>query len=140
MTIARKYGLPIGLGLIGMFICHFFILIGFGSRVQYPIYAFTYPVVYPLIAAALIWRNVRHWVTDAILVNAVPLLYWYLLLWGDGRVSFEAALRWRASSGMLLIMPVTIGLTLVVSFILSRFRGKPQTQTESQTGASGGGH
>ena len=82
--------------------------------------------VYPLTAAILTSSNPRLWVTDAIFVNAVPFLYWYLLLWSDGKVGLEAALSWQTSSVMLLIMPVTIGLSLAVGFIVAKRREDSQ--------------
>ena len=117
-----------------MLACHILILTGFGSGIRFPIYIFTYPIVYPLLAAFLIRNNSRLWLTDAILVNAVPFLYWYLLLWSDGKFSLHAALSWQTSSVMLLIMPVTIGLTLAVGFMASRRRENPHTPTASDRG------
>jgi hypothetical protein len=117
-----------------MYFCHMLILSGFGSGIRFPIYIFTYPLVYPLLAAFLTWNNSRLWLTDAILVNAVPFLYWYLLLWSDGKFSFHAALSWQTSSVMLLIIPVTIGPTLAVGFIVSRRRENPHTPTASDRG------
>jgi hypothetical protein len=106
-----------------MFICHIFILLGFGSGVQFPIYIFTYPVVYPLIAIILTRLNPRLWLTNAILANALPFIYWYLLLWSDGKMNIQGALNLRESSGMLLIMPVTLGLACITAFAASRLRG-----------------
>ena len=135
MTMGRKYVLPIALGFAGMFACHILILTGFGSGIRFPIYIFTYPIVYPLLAAILTSRNAKLWVTDAILVNAVPFLYWYLLLWSDGKVGLKAALSWQTSSVMLLIMPVTIGLSLAVGFIVAKRREDSQAETKSVGGA-----
>ena len=103
-----------------MFICHIFVLVGFGLGIGYPAYWATYPIIYPLLVAVLMRKNSRLWLTDAIFLNALPLLYWYILLWSDGKFSLDAALEWQSSSGMLLIMMVTIGLTVAVGFILSQ--------------------
>lgn len=118
--IGRRYVLPVGLGLLGMFTCHIFVLVGFGLGIGYPVYWLTYPIIYPLLEASLLRKNSRLWLTDAISLNAFPLLYWYILLWNDGKFSLEGALAWKSSSGMLLIMIVTIGLTVAVGFILSQ--------------------
>ena len=107
-SIGRKYILPVGLGFLGMFICHIIILSGFGAGIQYPIYVFAYPIVHPLIAATLTWNSAKLWVSNAIAVCVLPFLYWYLLLWSDGKISLEDTVNWRASSGMLLIMPLTV--------------------------------
>jgi hypothetical protein len=120
MDIGRRYVLPVGLGLLGMFICHIFVIVGFGLGIGYPVYWATYPVIYPLLIAGLLRKNSRLWLTDAILLNAFPLLYWYILMWSDGKFSIENALEWQSSSGMMLIMLLTMGLTVAVGFILSQ--------------------
>lgn len=103
-----------------MFICHFFVLVGFGLGSRYPLYWATYPIIYPSLVAALLRKNSRLWLTDAIFLNACPLHYWYILVWSDGKFTLQAALEWTSSSGMLLIMIVTIGLTVAVGFILAQ--------------------
>jgi hypothetical protein len=135
MSIGRTYLLPLGLGFIGMFICHIFILVGFGCGIQYPIYIVTYPIIYPLLAAILVWGNPKPWATDAVLVLVLPFVYWYLLLWSDGKFNLEAALKWRESSGMLLIMLATIAVTIALSFVISRRRKKAAVRPENGGGA-----
>ena len=120
MSIGRRYVLPVGLGLLGMFACHISVLVGFGLGIGYPIYWATYPIIYPLLEVVLLRKNSQLWLPDAIFLNAFPLLYWYMVLWSDGKFSLAAALDWQSSSGMLLITMVTMGLTVAVGFILSQ--------------------
>lgn len=122
MTLRRKYIVPLGLGFAGMFICHIFILIGFGAGISYPIYVFTFPIVYLLIGIILAMRKPELWLSDAIFINILPLVYWYALLWSDGKMNVQAALSLRESSGMLLIMPFTLALTCAVSFTTSKIK------------------
>jgi hypothetical protein len=105
-----------------MFICHIFILIGFGAGTGYPIYVFTYPVIYLLIGIILAMRKPELWLSDAIFINILPLVYWYALLWSDGKMNVQSALSLRESSGMLLIMPFTLALTCAVSFTTSKIK------------------
>ncbi len=126
MGIGQKYILPLSLGFVGMFVCHVFILIAFGSGTRFPIYIFAYPVVYPLIAAILTFINSKLWLSNAMLVNSLPFVYWYLLLWSDGKMNMPAALNLQESSGMLLIMPFTIALACVVTYIVSRIKKSTQ--------------
>jgi hypothetical protein len=131
VSIGRKYVLPVCLGLLGMFTCHIFILFGFGLGIQHPIYWATYPIIYPMLVVLLLRKNPQMWLTDAIFLNAFPLLYWYILLWSDGKFTLEAALEWKSSSGMLVIMIVTIGLTVAVGFIASqREKGRKVTSQD----------
>lgn len=134
LSIVRKYILPLGLGFAGMFICHIFILIGFGVGIGYPIYVFAYPVVYLLIGIILAMRKPKLWLSDAIFINILPLLYWCALLWSDGKMNEQATLSLRESSGMLLIMPFTLALTCAVSFATSKIK----KSTAPHTGTGGG--
>jgi hypothetical protein len=57
------------------------------------------------------------------------------VFWSDGKFSVEAALNWQSSSVMLFIMPVTMALTIVVGFILSRRHHTPTRPQKDGGGA-----
>jgi len=135
MNIGRKYVLPLGLGFAGMLICYIFILIAFGSGVEYPIYMFTYPIVYPVIAIILTLRNSKAWLSSSLLLSALPFLYWFSLLWSEGKMNIQSALKLNQSSGMILIMPITLGIACLASFATSKIK-KPTSQNANTGGSS----
>lgn len=118
MNTVSKFGTPLAAGLVGILICHFLILVGFVSGLRYPIYVFSYPIVYPALAALITHRSPGSWVSTSLLVNAVPLLYWYLLLWSDGKFLLRSALDWESSSVLFIIVPVNVALSLLAAFIV----------------------
>ena len=126
MNIARKVLLPVGLGFVGMFIAHILILLGFAVGIRFPIYIIAYPAVYTLMAVVLGLGNSTLWISDSVLVYAPPSLYWYLLLWSDGRLDLQAALTLERSSQMILVLPVSLGLSCLSTFLLSRLRKSDQ--------------
>jgi len=135
MSPARKYALPIVLGFVGMIVSHIIVLLGFGAGVHFPIYIVAYPIVYSVTALILSQSNPRLWLSDAALVCTIPFLYWYLLLWSDGKMHVEAALNIRESSGMLLIMPLSLGLACFAAFIVSKHKmhGSPEPNNGNGT-------
>jgi hypothetical protein len=132
MSAARKYALPIVLGFVGMIVSHIIVLLGFGAGAHFPIYLVAYPIVCSVTALILSQSNPRRWLSNAALVCAIPFLYWYVLLWSDGKMHVEAALNIRESSGMLLIMPLSFGRACFAAFIVSTY--KMQSSPESNNG------
>ncbi|GEM_PF-3955066 len=114
-TVVRKFVLPFFVGFLGMFICHFFILLAFGGGIQFPIYAFTYPVVYPILAVSLTLKQHQLWLTNSLIVCTIPFLYWYLLLWSDGKFNISS-FHFLADTGLLVIMPATVGISCLATF------------------------
>ena len=80
MGCGRKYVLPIALGFLGMVLCHVLILVGFMNGASYPKYFPAYPVVFGIMVAILSLTNPSLWLSDALLIGALPSLYWYFLL------------------------------------------------------------
>jgi hypothetical protein len=108
----KKYLFRIGLGFMGMFIAHIFILIGFATGIKFPIYLLIYPIVYSLITLILTQRNPEFWLSNCILIFIIPFVYWYTLLWSDRKIYWTAAIDFKESSGMLLILPFTFLIAL----------------------------
>jgi hypothetical protein len=122
----RKYLLPIFLGFVGMVVAHTIILVGFGLGIKYPLYFIAYPIVYALIAFLLTRRSPDWWLSNVICICLIPFIYWYLLLWNDGKFHFANAIAFRDSSGMLLILPFTLIVAVFISF--NEFKHKKLTQ------------
>ena len=122
----RKYLLPVSLGFAGMFMAHIIILIGFGLGIKYPLYFIAYPIVYALIAFLLTRRRPDRWFSDVLCICLIPFIYWYTLLWNDGKFNFVNAIKFRDSSGMVLILPFTLIAAAFISFFA--FKHKKLTQ------------
>lgn len=119
--ILINYHLPLFLGAIGMVVCHFFILLAFVNDFRFPIYIYTYPVVYPLLTIIMYMISNAKWKLIPILVCGLPTLYWYGLLVKESRLSFLDA-NIFTSGGMSLVMPATIGICYIVLFIFIFFK------------------
>ena len=126
---------PFLAGFLGMFICHFFVLLAFGSGVKFPIYIFVYPVVYPLLSVALTLKHQRLWLSNAVLVCTVPFLYWYLLLWTDGKINISS-FHLLQDTGLLVVMPATVALSCFASFSFRSFSMRKDQKTTDEVGAS----
>jgi|ERR1035437_66250 hypothetical protein len=124
----KKYLLPIALGFAGMFIAHIIILLGFGSGIRFPLYFLAYPIVYSLIVFLLTRRNPKWWFSNVICICLIPFIYWYVLLWNDGKIHWTDAINVTDSSGMLLILPFTFLIAAFVSLSVSKFK-KPAQQS-----------
>jgi hypothetical protein len=120
---ATKYVILIFVGFCGMLVCHFFILLllGYGDAVgkYVPFYAFTYPVIYGIFAFILSRRNREHGVTNSLALCAVPTIYWFGLLIYDGKLSL-LRFSFYDSSGMIVIMPMTICVAMAVMLLSSK--------------------
>jgi 4-amino-4-deoxy-L-arabinose transferase-like glycosyltransferase len=117
--MGRKFVLPLFSGFLGMFVCHFLILLAFGSGVRFPIYLFTYPIVYPIIAILLTITKRELWLSNGLLICILPFLYWYLLLWSDGKINLKS-FSFLKDTGMLAIMPVTALLSCFMSYFVGK--------------------
>jgi hypothetical protein len=120
---AIKYSVLAFVGFCGMLVCHFLILIllGYGDTAgkQTPLYAFTYPVIYGVFALALSRRNRDNSVLNSLALCAVPTIYWFGLLLYDGKLNLSR-FSFYDSSGMILIMPMTICVAMAVMIVSSK--------------------
>ena len=123
----KKYLLPIALGFAGMLVAHIIILSGFGLGLKFPLYFVASPGVYSLIVFFLTGSNTKFWFTNAIFICVIPFIYWYLLMWDDGKLHWSNAIKFTNSSGMLIIMPFTFLVAILVSLLVYKFK-KPVTQ------------
>lgn len=119
MSIGRRYVLPLGLGFGGMFICHFGLFLCFQAGVGFIAYVIVYPVVYPLLAVILTVSRPGFWLSNAIFLCAVPLTYWYFVLARDAQLDLRSPNLYD-SSGMSIVMLLTLGLTTLSAFTVSR--------------------
>lgn len=117
----NKYLLPIALGLAGMFVAHFLLfLLSIGFRLNYMPYIITYPTVYILLAFILARNYPNWWLSNVIFILLIPFVYWYILLWSDGKFHWVDAIKVTASSGMLLILPFTLVAATLISYMYKR--------------------
>jgi len=123
--MGRKYALPIGVGFIGMFLCHFGLFLGMAAGMDFPPYVIAYPIVYAILAIVLALLKPGLWLTDALFLCLVPFVYWYSLLISDGKFSVTN-FSLRESSGMWLTMLISVGVSLLCAFAVS----KDKTQKE----------
>ena len=107
--ILINYHLPLFLGAVGMVVCHFFILLAFVYDFRFPIYIYTYPLIYPLLTIIMYLISSAKWKLIPVLVCGLPTLYWYGLLIKDNRLTFLDA-NIYTSGGMSLVMPATIAV------------------------------
>ena len=114
--ILINYHLPLFLGAVGMIICHFFILLAFVYNFRFPIYIYTYPVIYPILTIIMYLISRTKWKLIPVLVCALPTIYWYGLLIKDNRLSFFDA-NIRTSGGMSLVMPGTIVVCYITMYM-----------------------
>ena len=126
IDIMIKYLLPTSLGLAGMFVVHIIILLGFGFGIMFPLYFIAYPIVYALLAFFLTRRSSNRWLSTITCICLIPFVYWYVLLWSDGKFHWADAIKLTESSGMLLILPFTFIVSAFTS--LTRFKRKKNAQ------------
>ena len=112
-----KYFLLAFIGFCGMLVCHFliFLLMQYGSTAgrPAPLYALAYPLAYGLFASVLARRNPENGIRNAFALCAIPTIYWFVLLWRDHKLTFTDISIYE-SSGMILIIPLTIAVAMVV--------------------------
>lgn len=124
----KKYLLPVALGFAGMFIAHIIILLGFVFGIRVLLYFLAYPIVYSLIGFLLTLKNHNWWFSNVACICFIPFIYWYLLLWSDGKMHLTNAVNFSDSSAMLLILPFTFMISTLVSLLAAKFK-KPVLQT-----------
>lgn len=113
----KRYLLTIVLGIIGMFAAHFLLFIlSAGLRLNYMPYIIVYPLVYVSLVFPLTRNKPAWWFSNAVCILIIPFIYWYWLLWSDGKFHLWYAVTVTESSGMLMILPLTFILTIVVSY------------------------
>jgi hypothetical protein len=125
MVIARKYVWPIVLGFVGMFACHLGLFLCSLAGITFMAYLIVYPIVYPVLTVVLTIVEPRLWLTNALFLCIVPFLYWYTVLWTDGRLNLHD-LSLFESSGMSVIILLALGLSIVVGFVVSKLRRSKQ--------------
>lgn len=119
----KRYLITTAFGFIGMFVAHFLLfLLSAGLRLDYMPYIIAYPVVYITLVFFLTRNHPAWWLTNAICILIIPFIYWYFLLWTDGKLHFAEAVKLGESSGMLLILPLTFLLVMFVSLIIFKRR------------------
>ena len=109
-----------------MLIAHIIILIGFGSGIKIPLYLLAYPIVYSSLVFVLTRRKTDWWFSNVVSICLIPFLYWYLLLWSDGKINWTDAINFKDSSSMLLIIPFTFLIATLVS--LTVFKNKKRDE------------
>jgi hypothetical protein len=137
IDIMRKYLLPISLGFVGMVVAHIIILLGFGLGIKSPLYFIAYPIVYALIALLLTRRSPDWWLSNVICICLIPFIYWYPLLWIDGKFHSANAMDFRDSSGILLILPFTLIASAFISF--NEFKHKKLTEAAANKSIANSG-
>jgi hypothetical protein len=128
MSIGRKYVIPLSLGFVGMFLCHFGLFLFYEAGIKVVAYLFVYPIVYPLLTATLTFAESSLWLTNALFVCAIPFLYWYALLWSDGKLNPNSFSLFE-SSGMSVIILLALGLSLLVGFVISKMPMSKPTES-----------
>jgi uncharacterized membrane protein len=127
----RTISFSVALGFLGMFIAHIVIITGFILGIRIPIYFVAYPIVYSLLGLLQTWSHPQRWISSSIFVHLLPWLFWYVLLWRDGRMNLEAAMNFSDSSQMIVILPLSLALTCLSTFILSRYRRSEKVHSTS---------
>ena len=121
MNIGKKFVLPLSLGLVGMFICHYGLFLCYQVGVPFTAYLIVYPIVYPAMTAILTISASRLWLTNAIFLSVIPFLYWYSLLWSDGKLNPDSFSLFE-SSGMSVVILLTLGLSALVGFVIFKIK------------------
>lgn len=101
---------------------HIIILLGFGFGIRVPLYFIASPVVYSLITFLLTLKNPKWWFSNVVCICFVPFIYWYPLLWNDGKINWTDAVHFTDSSPMLLILPLTFSISTFVSLSVTRLK------------------
>ncbi len=123
------------LGVAAMFVCHsllflsvYFLKFSFGAG-----YALSYLLVYPALAIILALRHHFRWLASGVVICLAPLLYWFFLLWSDGKLSLSG-ISFSNSTIMMVIMPLTFALSCIAAFVVNKpqkemkkFYGKKKT-------------
>ena len=104
-----------------MFLCHFGLFLFYEAGIKFVAYLLVYPIVYPLLTATLTIAESSSWLTNALFVCAIPFLYWYALLWSDGKLNPNSFSLFE-SSGMSVIILIALGLSLLVGFVIFKIK------------------
>ncbi|MFI5252815.1 MAG: hypothetical protein ACHQQQ_10330 [Bacteroidota bacterium] len=117
---ATKYLTLILIGFCGMLVTHFVILLllGFGdtASAHVPYYSLSYPVVYGVLGFILSRRQSDYGVFNALALCAIPCLYWIGIILHDKVFPIDHVSIYD-SSGMLLVMPMTVAISMVAMII-----------------------
>ena len=118
----KKYLVPFLLGFVGMLVAHIIILLAFGLGANFPIYFISYVIVFSMISYFLTRRNPQWWLSNIICLFLISFFYWYILLYSDGTFSWAYAIKITDASGMILILPVTLLLSMIIAALLLRVK------------------
>lgn len=112
-----NYILVFVLGFGCMFICLFLLLLftfywglSFGLS-----YALSYLLVYPFLAVVLALRYREPSSIVALVLCLSPTLYWFFLLWSDGKLHING-MSFSDSTIMMIVMPLTLALSCLAAF------------------------
>lgn len=111
------------IGFAGMFIClillfvfNFYFGLSFGAG-----YTLSYLLVYPSLAVVLSWKYRDRWLANVIVLCVAPSLYWFSILWSDGKLLLSE-MSFSNSTIMMAIMPLTLVLSCLAAFVTVRFK------------------
>ena len=117
----KRYLLPTAFGFVGMFAAHFLLLLMLvGFKLNFMPYVIVYPVVYIILAFLLTRKNPDRWLLNGVCILLIPFIYWYLILYSDGKFDLADAMKVGESSGMLLVLPFTFLLVMMVSLYIHK--------------------
>ena len=116
--MAREFILPLVLGFLNLFICRLGLLLGIMAGLKFVPYIFVYPVFYGILSAVLTYVQPKQWLTNALLLCTLPIIYWYGLLFGDDRLDFHNY-NVFSDAGMWITMLITLALSVLISYIMS---------------------
>jgi hypothetical protein len=124
MSIGQKYVLPLVLGPVGMLICHFGLFLCQQAGIEFMAYVIVYPVVYAVLAVILTLLGPRLWLSNALYLCVIPVLYWFILLASDGKLNWSS-FSFVESSGMSVIIVLTAGVSALAAFAVSKAKKSP---------------
>jgi hypothetical protein len=124
MSIGQKYALPLVLGLVGMFICHFGLFLCQQAGIEFVAYVIVYPMVYAGLAIVLTLLGPHLWLSNVLFLCVIPFLYWYLLLASDDKLNLRS-FSFFESSGMSVIILLTAGVSALCALAVSKVRKSP---------------
>ncbi|MDO8548995.1 MAG: hypothetical protein Q7S39_02440 [Ignavibacteria bacterium] len=121
MSIGKKYILPLSLGFVGMFICHYGFFLCYQVGVPFTAYLIVYPIIYPAMTAILTMSKPRLWFTNAIFLSVIPFLYWYSLLWSESKLNANSFSLFEFS-GMSVIILLALGVSVLVGLLIFKIK------------------
>jgi hypothetical protein len=119
----KRYLLPILIGFAGMFAAHILLLLlVVALSLEFMPYIISYPIVYGVLAFLLTRNNTGWWLSNVIYLLLIPFVYWYWLLWSDGKLGWPTTVNFNDSGGMMVILPVTFLIAFFISLGVYRNR------------------